>query len=338
MSFFPIFSSLSLSLMKRHSEVKDDSTDAQTSVEIDAEVKTAFAKQYLAWKARGQKKADFLLFLSESGYSVPESSLTRWVAGVKQQGTALPQNTGAGRPRALSEEEIRLVVGYVLGRNSKKQEVHLDTVQKFIRDFFNTDVSLRTVLNYLSLHGFSSRVAKGSSAGFQLDMTTLAHIAHQWLQSSPLRCPRSLLCSLDFTFTSHRTDRRLTYALKGGPQPVVEELISRFTNCIVTCIWADGINRTPSVLYSYNQEFRSDRPRTARRNVQLEKLEHTLDLFNVNPTRVVYVGEKKGESRTYVPESAGLLHLFFEKFKVPPPNVPSSLTMVTHSRRIKLTF
>lgn len=303
--------------MKRQSEEKTDSTDVQTSVEIDAEVKTAFAKQYLAWKARGWKKADFIMFLSEAGYSIPVSSLTRWVAGVKQQGNALSQMNGAGRPRTLSEEETHLLVGYVLDRNSKKQEVHLETVQKFISDNFDTNVTLRTVLNYLTAQGFTSRVAKGRDGGVQLDLTNLSQIAFQWLLTSPIHCPTNLLCSLDFTFTSHRTDRRVSYALKGGPQPEVDTSISRFTNCIITCIWADGINRTPSVLYTYNKEFWLDRKKTARRDAQLEKMENSLKLFNISPNRVVYVGEKKEERRTYVSESPQLLRLFFKMFKVP---------------------
>ena len=137
-----------------------------------------------------------------------------------------------------------------------------------------------------------------------------------WLRSSPIHCSRTLLCSVDFTFTSHRTERRISYALKGGPQPECDTSIPRFTNCIVTCIWADGELRTPSVLFTYNPQFRFDRPGTSRRDDQLEHLENCLQLFNIDPKRVIYVGEKKGEKRCYVSENAQLLRQFFELYSI----------------------
>jgi len=316
-----LFSNLSInniSPMKRLLMEDDDPPGSLPSVEISTEVKTAFASQYLAWKARGLNKDDFLSFLSEAGYSVPYRSLARWVNAVKHSGAVVSQNCAAGRPRCLSEEETHLVVGYVLDRNSKKEEVHLETVRKFISDEFDIELSLRTVLNYLTAQGFSSRVAKQRSGGIQLDLSHLTQIALEWLQTSPLHCPRSLLCSVDFTFTSHRTDRRVSYALRGGPQPQVDKLISRFTNCIITCIWADGINRTPSVLYTYNQDFRLDRPPTARRDAQLEKMIKCLSHFDISPQRVIYIGDEKSERRTYASESPRLLRLFFENFHIPP--------------------
>ena len=241
--------------MKRLLGSEVPESDELTSVEIHVEVRTAFAKQYIAWKARGLKKADFLAFLSESGYTITERTLSRWVAGVKQQGTAVSQTVGGNRERALSEEETRMIVGFVIDRNLHKLIVHLDTVQTFIHDYFHKEVSLSTVHNYLHANGISSRVTVGRSDSLQLDFMELAQIAFQWLQTSPLHCPRSLLCSVDFTFTSHRTDRVLSYALKGGPRPKSESSISRYTNCIVTCVWADGIDRTPSVLLHIIKNF-----------------------------------------------------------------------------------
>jgi len=99
--------------MKRDQEILDEESVGYHSTDYNAEVRTAFAKQYLAWKARGWKKEDFLVFLSEAGFSVPERTLTRWVAAVKQHGVAVSTQYDTGRPRMLSEEAIHIVVGYV---------------------------------------------------------------------------------------------------------------------------------------------------------------------------------------------------------------------------------
>ena len=42
--------------------------------------------------------------------------------------------------------------------------------------------------------------------------------------------------------------------------------ISRFTNCIITVVWADGVNRTPPVLFTLNQLLRFDRHSTPKRD------------------------------------------------------------------------
>ncbi|MBK7002185.1 MAG: hypothetical protein IPH35_20195 [Rhodoferax sp.] len=72
-------------------------------------------------------------------------------------------------------------------------------------------------------------------------------------------------CSIDFTHTSQRNLLQRTFSPSGTSQPKVDRAMSRYTNCIVTCVWADGINRTPSVLFTYNSVSRKDRDPTARR-------------------------------------------------------------------------
>ena len=295
----------------------NDEKILQRSVDLVDDVKTAFAKMYIAWSSRGSKREDFVDFLKESGYDVPARSLSRWVTEVIQHGSVVSKNFAAGRPRTLSLEEIETVVGYVLHLLSIRKEVHLATIQKFILEFFDTNVSLSMVRNLLDEEGFSSRVTQSRSSTVQLDSTSLSRMAFDWLRNNSFRCPTSLLCSVDFTFTSHRNDRRVSYALKGGEKPKSDSSISRFTNCIVTCIWADGLNRTPSELYTYNQEFRFDRCSTARRKAQLDQLEACLRTSNINPNRIVYVGELKKERRSYVSESADILRQFFGLYQVP---------------------
>ncbi len=90
----------------------------------------------------------------------------------------------------------------------------------------------------------------------------------------------------------------------------------RFTNCAVTCIWADGINRTPSILYSLNPDFRRDRKLTDRRKELLEHLDECLSRHGINEDRVVYVGNEKKETEVYTRECPDLLRRFFEYYGV----------------------
>jgi hypothetical protein len=84
--------------MKRINEERRSGTRAYTSTTLVPDVRTAFARLYLAWKARGQPKSDFLAFLSDAGYDVPLRTLDEWVANVRSQGSATIPSKASGRP------------------------------------------------------------------------------------------------------------------------------------------------------------------------------------------------------------------------------------------------
>ena len=92
--------------------------------------------------------------------------------------------------------------------------------------------------------------------------------------------------------------------------------ISKFTNCAVTCVWKDGKNRTPPILFSLNPDFRRDRPSTTRRDALVEHLDECLARHGIHKDRVIYVGKEKGEKEVYTKECPELLHRFFEYYGV----------------------
>ena len=128
---------------------------------------------------------------------------------------------------------------------------------------------------------------------------------------------RSKFCSIDFTFTGHRTDRKTSFAPRGGPQPMVADNSSNFTNCIVTLLWLDGKNRTPSKLFSFNSAIRKDRKPTANRLKKMRHLDDCLAKYGISEDRVIYIGEKKNEKKKYARECPELIRLFFEDYEVP---------------------
>ena len=308
---------LSFSIMTRiHKERRRGGTGAYTSTTLVPDVRTAFARLYLVWKARGQPKSDFLTFILGAGYDVPLRTLDEWVANVRLQGSATSLSKASGRPQALSQDAVRLLVGFVLDRNEANVEVHLDTARAFVRDRLNVDLTQQSISNYLHAEGFSSKVTQHKTAGFKLDTASLCRLALDWLQTTPLDMPRSKLCSIDFVFSGHRRDLRSSWSPVGGAQPKSGTAESTYTNCIITCVWADGKNRTPAMLFTFDQRFRRDRSPTERRRVQVAYLDECLTRYKIGVERIVYVGKEKGEGRKFVAESADLVRRFFETYGV----------------------
>ena len=128
---------------------------------------------------------------------------------------------------------------------------------------------------------------------------------------------RHLLASIDFTFTGHRTERCSSFASQGGAQPMSGASLSPYTNCIITVVWADGMNKMPPMLFTYNPGFRRDRSPTARRAALVQHFDNCLKEIGIDAKRIVYVGNDQGESRSYVTESSSLLRIFFERYPIP---------------------
>ena len=164
---YPLFS-----VMKHAHEKSKAGPRVYMSTMLAPDVRTAFARLYLAWKARGQPKSEFLALLSAAGYDVPLRTLDKWVANVRAQGSATSPTKASGRPHALSQNHVRLLVGFVLDRNHSNIEVHLDTAQAFVRDQLGLDISLRSLSTYRHGAGFSSKVTQNKTAGFKLDVAS----------------------------------------------------------------------------------------------------------------------------------------------------------------------
>jgi hypothetical protein len=106
-----------------------------------------------------------------------------------------------------------------------------------------------------------------------------------------------LLASVDFTFTGHRTARRVTYAPAGGAQPKLSTAITPFTHGMVTGVWSDGGNRTPPVLCTFKGKFRLDRGGRQAWLQARDKWVHALARVGIHEKRVIYLGAATHETR-----------------------------------------
>lgn len=279
--------------------------------------KTLIAKLYIVQHQSGKTRKEFVNDCCRAGYSFSESQLDRWVAKVRTSDTAVSNEKQSGNPAVCDREQRDITSGWVLDQNSHGEAVHLETYCSFVWDQFGVEISHTTAFRYLHEDGFSYRTMQKKAKTFAVDIDILKQELWEWVDNQKFTSDRSRIASVDFTFTSHRTERASSFAARGSAQAMKTSAAPIFTNCIVTCVWADGVNRTPPMLFTYNQEFRTDRKSTARRAAQVDHLKECLKRYGVSLDRVVYVGKLKGEKQQYVRESPDLLRRFFKNYSGP---------------------
>ena len=306
--------------MKRDFSVADDGVSVYGATNMSPDVREAFTRLFIVQKKKGKAVHSFVKDLKAAGFDVGLSTMYRWIADYETTGHVLSVMKSSGAEPKLTDEQRLILAGYVFDLCDSHEEVHLQDYQSAALSFFGVDISSATAGRYLHMDGFCSKVVGKKSAGYEYSQDQLTRLALEWVDDlrkhSVFSLPDDKLCSVDFTFTSHRTQRATSFCPVGSPQPKCDHNVPRYTNCIVTCVWKDGVNRTPPVLYTYNQKFRFDRSKTALRVKEEGELLEVLGRYGVDRSRVVYVGSEKGEKRTYVKESADLMRLFFTKYPI----------------------
>ena len=195
----------------------------------------------------------------EASFDVPRSTLSDWLHRIDSTGEAVPLGSGVGSAPLLDAFDLELLAGFILHKNFKCEEVHLQTVVTFLRDELGVVMQKSTACEYLKDLGFSRRDLVTRKKSYMRQKEDVGNRYYRWLVRHRISAASFLVCSLDFTYTTHRTRKVHGYARVGAVPPEVSDSTPSFTNCVVTCIWADGVNRTPCVLFTYDALFRSDR-------------------------------------------------------------------------------
>ena len=136
-------------------------------------------------------------------------------------------------------------------------QVHLTDYIDATKTIFNVQIGLSAAQRCLVASDITPKLMQVKNSGFKILNVDLAKTLWDWVQNQRnLRSflfPLSKNASINFTFTDHRQDRQTTYAFAGVSQSKFLR-VSSYTNCIITCIWADGVKCTPSVMFTFNRE------------------------------------------------------------------------------------
>ena len=269
----------------------------------------------LALLARGRWTQHSVLELFRAAsYDVPATTLSKWLRNMDSTLQAVPRGSGGGRLPLLDVGDQDLLSGFILHCIASHVEVHLNTVVEFLRVQLSITMTEPAAYQYITALGFSSLKLHHRSKSYVRQADQLVEKYYEWLLRHRINVEPSLVCSMDCTFTSHRQGDPRGYARTGKDAPDISDLLALYMNCIVTCVWADGINRTPAVLFSYNPRLRRDRNVTDQRALDELDLTDALAEFHVDGRRVVFAGAVKGETRKYCAESNEIILRFLDLY------------------------
>ncbi len=287
------------------------------STELSTSQRELIARLVGPIEAYGISRSVFRNILAEAEITVPKSSLDRWVHSHLTTGTIFTAEKATGATPLLDDEQCEIAAGWVLSQNDSNQVVSLASFSTFCKSALGVDMPRSSAHEYLHALGFSSKVSQVKTSGFTVDVDMLSTMMFDWKRERQrVGDLQGLVASVDFTFTGHRTDRRLSYAPAGGVQPKSSSACSQFTNCIVTVVWSDGVNRTPPALFTFNGRFRLDRVGRKVWVQERDKLEAALVRHGIEAKRIIYIGTEKNETRTYASESTEFLRRFFALYQV----------------------
>lgn len=94
----------------------------------------------------------------------------------------------------------------------------------------------------------------------------------------------------------------------------MRKLISPYTNCILTCVWADGVDRTPPILFTYNKNFiKKVRRGEYDIDVLSEEAQDLCDLWGLDEDQVCYIQDFESPDKKFVAEHQTLIEHFMWK-------------------------
>lgn len=209
---------------KRAAEVPEEEEERGVvkypTTAYDLSTRETIARIFHAGLGLKWDSTDLMTLIATAGYTIPPRTLQRWDETISGGGELYVEEETRGRPQALSIDEQRVLTGWVLVCNYKNIPVHLPNTQRFIEDTFDLALDESNVQRYLTAFGFAHRKLRLRREGYTVYSESLANTYIDWLRARRrerlFQHRLRLLCSFDFTLTSHITVTQAGYARKGG--------------------------------------------------------------------------------------------------------------------------
>jgi len=170
------------------------------------------------------------------------------------------QQQRKGLLKELNNEtrERKLLRGFCFWMARQNNTLNPRRVKKIVKIFSGKIISDWTANRFLKEEKFSRKRQLAKQSGYDHNFeyylekakicfkNNLAHIRN---------VNSSKLMSIDFTYTSHRAGKQISWSHVGSRQPKKKHGYTRYTDCVITCCWANG--KISVALYSFNPGFKT---------------------------------------------------------------------------------
>jgi transposase len=287
--------------------------DKESTHDYSVDARRVVASVARTYKDEGKTWADVDAFLSKATPGIPVRTARAWVSALRRGEDPFKDEKDGGRPQVLTDEQLRILVGWILFETDREEIVKLRDATAFLNDKLGLEVVEETVRLRLGPMGIKVKPARLKAVKKKLPKKLLP-IYKEWILEMRRKYGnKTVFISLDFTYTSHRTARPSTLAPAGKPVKSVSR-ISRFTNTIITALCSDG-TQFPSSCYTLNSAFRTDRQSTKRRAGLVNHFEQVLAEHQMEDDRFCYEGKLRGEKGTFAGESSEMVLDYLEQVK-----------------------
>ena len=227
---------------------------------VSNQTKRQVAQMALAAKRRGETIESFAQSLSGSPYAPSVRILQEHVCLLERGDTLLQDEKVTGRPALVSEEQWDVLCGFIL---THPKEVDLLTAQKKLKDMFGIDVSNATMSYHLARKGMSSQLSGKRPHEKEVSPEEYARGYFDWLKAAHdsgfFNTKRHNIGCIDFMTNKRSGERTKTYNLRGGKQKKTVGAKFQYTDNYLVCLWANGINYTPALMFTHNPAFNGGR-------------------------------------------------------------------------------
>ncbi len=273
---------------------------------VPPQVRTYIAQVADSYLAEGVSYKRQREISREAGYEISEPTFRRLRACVHEGVDPLSGAKSPGRPKALTDRQILVFLGWVLHSNDENEKVNLRGSVRFIEQQFAIVVGEETVRRILVQNGFASRKGRRRTAGYKFDLEGVIDLYEKdlerlWGLGIKEMSPQHVAC-MDSSSLGWRLLTRKTYFPKGGTQPKIREGNPAYTNLVVWATFPDGVNRCPALLFTGDPQF------TERSRVR-DRLDKLLSKYKIDPSRIVAVKKKN-----YVGENQAIIQHFLKHY------------------------
>lgn len=198
--------------------------------------------------------------LNEVGLQVSYSSLKQWIGNYKENGSISRESGLGGRPRLLDDNEIKVIIGWILKRYYDRKETHITDVKKFTDEYIFKDIDMKYIWKVCRENGITYKmiVEKGPDinvsirARNKLHMEFINEMKRREIFTDPEK-QKNIFC-MDFTYNSQRGLRRKSLSPVGGQSPKAKLPHPGFTNCFVVGNSPTG-KSLPTIVFTHDPIF-----------------------------------------------------------------------------------